>query len=79
MSILRQAQDEGFNGKMRDNLWNDTPFFGLDHTGTVIVHGWRIATRRGHIHRGAIRRQRHTTKNSPQRGKQTPQTLKVAG
>jgi hypothetical protein len=36
-SILREPQDEGFNGRMRDELLNETLFFDLDDARAKIA------------------------------------------
>jgi putative transposase len=36
---MQNGYIESFNGRMRDNLLNENPFFGLDHARSAIAEG----------------------------------------
>ena len=52
-----------FNGRMRDELLNETLFFGLDHARTAIGPGSPTTTSRGRTPRSATRHRRPTPAN----------------
>ena len=61
---------ESFNGRMRDELLNESLFFGLDHARTKIAAS---ALRAGLSHPGSLCRQSHRNEPSaPQRGPAPP-------
>src|SRR3546814_7063258 len=47
---MQNGYVESFNGRMRDELLNETLFLSLDHARVVIAAGQRITTRRGRTH-----------------------------
>jgi putative transposase len=56
---------ESFNGRMRDELLNESLFFGLDHARTRLPNGRTIATSSVHIRRWAISPRRLMPPTSP--------------
>jgi putative transposase len=57
---------ESFNERMRDELLNESLFFGLDHARSAIADGRKISTPRGRTPRSATRPRRPSPKPSPQ-------------
>ena len=58
---------ESFNGRMRDELLNESLFLDLEHTASSSPTGSPTTTRQGRTLRLAIRRRRPMPKNWPRR------------
>lgn len=52
---MQNGYVESFNGRMRDELLNETLFFGLIMPAALLPTGWRISTPRDRIPRSATR------------------------
>ncbi len=70
---------ESFNGRMRDELLNETLFFGLDHAREAIAEWIADTTTAARTHHWGIRHRQHLPPNSPQQGISKAKTLIVAG
>ncbi|ESZ68716.1 transposase IS511 [Mesorhizobium sp. L103C105A0] len=57
---------ESFNGRMRDELLNESLFFGLDHAGSAVAEWRRTSTPPGHIPRSDTRPRQPMPRSSPQ-------------
>ncbi len=57
---------ESFNGKMRDELLNETLFYSLDHARTQLPNGSPTTTPPGRIQRWRIKHRQPLLPNSPQ-------------
>ncbi len=57
---------ESFNGRMRDELLNESLFFGLDHARSALLNGWTITTISGRTHRSDTRPRQTLPGPSPQ-------------
>jgi putative transposase len=55
---MQNGYVESFNGRMRDELLNESLFFGLDHARSAIAEWGRTSTPRGRTPRSAIRPRR---------------------
>lgn len=63
---MQNGYVESFNGRMRDELLNESLFFGLDHARSAIAEWRRTSTPRGHIPRSATRPRQPMPRSSPQ-------------
>lgn len=62
---MQNGYVESFNGRMRDELLNESLFFGLDQARSAIAGG-RTSTPPGHIPRSATRPRQPMPRSSPQ-------------
>ena len=63
---MQNGYVESFNGRMRDELLNESLFFGLDHARKAMLSGWTITTISGRIHRSDTRPRQTLPEPSPQ-------------
>ena len=63
---MQNAFIESFNGRLRDELLNETLFTSLAQTRASLACGAPTSTPRGRIPRSATKPRRHTPRSSPQ-------------